>query len=113
MIPVLTGASVATHCVFADGVPVTVVWIAIRTLILTDTLASPVDLIEASLAFAQTIYTTGVLDTVTVGVGCAYWCCSQRLGFLYNFNRLGYRSTIVDTVPDKIVVAFAKCCCAV
>jgi hypothetical protein len=50
MIAILTGAKVATLCVGAHGILVTVVGKAICTLILTDALSFPIALVKPGLA---------------------------------------------------------------
>ena len=107
MVSVLTGASIATLRAAANGILMTIVGIAIRTLILTDTLTFAVASIEAGIAFAQTHYATGILEFDTIRVHPArQWCTRWR--FL-DFN-LRWRRTTGDTVSNEVIDADAHGC---
>jgi hypothetical protein len=70
-VTILTGTSVAPFCVFANGILMAMVGIALRTLIFIDTLTFAIALVESSLTFAQRIDTTRVFEFGAVGVGLA------------------------------------------
>ena len=74
MITILTGAKVATLRVCANGILVTIIGKAIRTLILADALAFPITSVKALLAGTSTGNAQRVLKfQSTVGIRFAHW----------------------------------------
>jgi hypothetical protein len=99
MIAILTGAKVATLRVGTNGVLVTVIGEAIRTLILTDAMAFPITLVKALLAGTSPSNAQRVLKFRTaVGI---------RLAPLW-WNSPWGRGATGDAVADEVVVASAN-----
>jgi hypothetical protein len=66
-VAILTGTGVASFCVVANGVLVTIIWVILNTFIHISTLAFPNVVEETRLAFASTLDANRVLKRATVG----------------------------------------------